>query len=186
MTGYARSRFGPAWADVDHNGCDTRNDVLNRDLTDKRWRTGTHGCVVVEGNLADPYSGTSIRFTKANADAVQIDHVVALGDAWQTGAAAWSDDRRTRFANDPLDLLAVDGPLNEAKGDADAASWLPPNHSARCAYVARQIAVKRKWGLWVTPAERDAMAKVLASCPATALPQADRKTAPPVRSGPFT
>jgi hypothetical protein len=168
--GYARDRFGPAWADVDHNGCDTRNDVLNRDLTAKRWRPGTHECVVVSGELADPYSGSLLSFAKAEAQAVQIDHVVALGDAWQTGASGWDDKRRTQFANDRLNLVAVDGRLNEAKGDADAASWLPPSQGARCAYVARQIAVKRKWQLWVTPAEHDAMADVLKSCPAARLP----------------
>ncbi len=169
-TAYRRARFGKAWADVDRNGCDTRNDILNRDLTAKTWRPGTHGCVVTSGTLADPYRGASLPFSKAQATAVQIDHVVALGDAWQTGASAWDDARRVQFANDPLELLAVDGPLNEAKGDADAASWLPPNRSFRCAYVARQIAVKAKWGLWVTPAEHDAMAAVLARCPAQPLP----------------
>ncbi len=170
-TGYTRDRFGPAWADVDRNGCDTRNDVLNRDLTNKQWRPRTRQCVVIEGDLLSPYTGSPLHFTKADASAVQIDHVVALADAWQTGAASWDDGRRTRFANDPLNLLAADGASNEAKGSSDAASWLPPNHAIRCAYVARQIAAKAKWKLWLTPAEHDAMARVLAPCPGELLPR---------------
>ena len=163
-TGYARTRFGPAWADVDHNGCDTRNDILNRDLTTKQWRSGTHNCVVVAGTLADPYTGATLPFIKARAADVQIDHIVALADAWQTGASAWNDAQREKFANDPDELLAVDGKANEAKGDADAATWLPPNHAFRCEYARRQIAVKRKYSLWVTQPEHDALAAVLASC----------------------
>jgi hypothetical protein len=175
MTGYSRRLFGPAWSDdasnvpYAHNGCDTRNDILNRDLTDKTWRTGTHDCVVVGGTLHDPYTDRVLSFTKSRATAVQIDHVVALGDAWQTGAQGWSSAKRLSFANDPLELLAVDGPTNERKGDADAASWLPPNKRFRCEYVARQIAVKVKYSLWVTSAERGAMQRVLAGCPAQPL-----------------
>jgi Protein of unknown function (DUF1524) len=170
-TGYARERFGPAWSDVDRNGCDTRDDILNRDLTAKRWRTGTHGCVVIAGLLADPYTGRPITFAKADAAAVQIDHVVALSDAWQKGAATWSVRRRLRFANDPLNLLAVDGPSNARKSDGDTATWLPPNRSYRCRFVARQVAVKAKWRLWVTAAERDAMVRVLARCPDQRVPR---------------
>ena len=166
-TGYARARFGPAWADVDNNGCDTRNDILNRDLMQKQWRAGTHGCVVVAGTLADPYTGATLPFAKARAADVQIDHVVALSDAWQTGASTWSDAKREQFANDRDELLAVDGPTNESKGDADAATWLPPNRAFRCDYAARQIAVKSRYGLWVTPAEHDALAGVLGDCART-------------------
>lgn len=187
--GYNRERFGPAWSDVDHNGCDQRDDVLNRDLAAKLWEPGTHDCVVVSGLLADPYTGRTIAFAKADAGAVQIDHVVALSDAWQTGAASWDDSRRVAFANDLLDLLAVDAATNEAKSDSDAASWLPPNTTFRCAYVARQVTVKATWGLWVTPAEHDAIAGVLAACPgepvATAGPpvqQAPPATSPPPAS----
>jgi hypothetical protein len=169
-TGYAREQFGPAWADVDRNGCDTRDDILNRDLTAKQWRPSTHGCVVIAGLLADPYTGRSIPFTKADAAAVQIDHVVALSDAWQKGAATWSPARRLAFANDPLNLLAVDGPSNAQKSDGDTATWLPPNRPYRCRFVARQVAVKAKWELWVTAAERDAMARVLAKCPEQRVP----------------
>jgi hypothetical protein len=170
MTGYSRDQFGPAWADVDGNGCDTRNDILARDLTGED--TGNDACTVLTGTLVDPYSGRVIHFHRGmgTSSRVQIDHVVALGDAWQTGAQQWTATRRAQFANDPLNLLAVDGPLNESKGDADAASWLPPNKSYRCHYVARQVAVKARYGLWVTSAEHDAIARILATCPAERLP----------------
>jgi uncharacterized protein DUF1524 len=164
-TGYARSRFGPAWYDADRNGCDTRNDVLHRDLQQTTLRAGTAGCVVLTGSLTDPYTGRRISFSKSRASAVQIDHVVALSDAWQTGAQQWTDARRLAFANDPRNLQATDGPTNEQKGDADAASWLPPNQAYRCIYVERPIGVKVAYGLWATPAERDAFRRVLGSCP---------------------
>ena len=170
-TGYSREAFGPRWADVDRNGCDTRNDVLNRDLAAKTWRAGTRQCVVVAGVLRDPYSGRRLVFAKADAEAVQIDHVVALSDAWQKGAAQWDAARREAFANDPLNLLAVDGPTNSQKSDGDAATWLPPRRSYRCRFVARQVAVKAKWGLSVTPAEHDAIGRVLARCPEQRVPR---------------
>ena len=169
-TGYSREEFGSRWADVDRNGCDTRDDVLNRDLVAKEWRPGTRGCVVIVGVLHDPYTGERLAFTKADAAAVQIDHVVALSDAWQKGAAQWDALRRRAFANDPLNLLAVDGPTNERKGDGDAATWLPPQRSYRCRFVARQVAVKAKWHLSVTPAEHDAIERVLAQCPQQRVP----------------
>jgi hypothetical protein len=168
-TGYSREEFGGGWVDTDDNGCDTRDDVLARDLTDVTFRPGTRDCVVLTGTLEDPYGGKRISFVRGErtSEAVQIDHVVALSDAWQKGAASWDAAERVQFANDPLELLAVDGPTNSAKGDGDAATWLPPDKSFRCTYVQRQIEVKAKYGLWVTPAEKDAMAGVLADCPAT-------------------
>lgn len=169
-TGYSRAEFGEAWTDVDHNGCDTRDDVLRRDLTDIQVRAATAGCVVVAGILADPYTGKRITFSKSAAAKVQIDHVVALSNAWQTGAQGWSDATRLDFANDPLELLAVDGTANQDKGDGDAATWLPPQKSFRCAYVSRQVAVKLRYHLWTTPAERDAIARVLQKCPDEQLP----------------
>jgi hypothetical protein len=153
---------------VDRNGCDTRNDVLRRDLVNVVFKAGTHGCVVLSGDLApEPYSGQQQHFVRGvgTSTQVQIDHVVALGDAWQKGAQQWSAAERLAFANDPLELLAVNGGLNQQKGDGDTATWLPPNKSYRCAYVARQVSVKAKYGLWVTAAERDAMARVLGACP---------------------
>ena len=172
-TGYDRALFGQAWADVDRNGCDTRNDILRRDLTRYTLKAGTHGCLVLKGTLNDPYTGTKISFVRgqATSNAVQIDHVVALSDAWQKGAQQMSQTRRTAFANDPLNLLAVDGPTNLRKGDGDAATWLPPRKAGRCAYVARQVAVKHRYGLSVTAAERDAMVRVLTACPGQALPR---------------
>jgi hypothetical protein len=178
-TGYEREEFGDGWVDTDRNGCDTRNDVLARDLTGERFRPGSD-CVVVSGTLDDPYSGRTIEFRRGEdtSDDVQIDHVVALSDAWQKGAQGWDADRRTTFANDPLNLLAVDGPLNMQKGDGDAATWLPPDRAYRCAYVARQVAVKVEYGLWMTAAERDAVAAVLAGCPDEPLPGSPAPPAP--------
>jgi hypothetical protein len=171
-TGYDRALFGPGWGDTDHNGCDTRNDILGRDLDGDAFKPGTHDCVVLTGGLTDPYSGRVIAFQRgvSTSELVQIDHVVPMSDAWQKGAQGWDAARRLAFANDPLNLLAVDGSLNMAKGDGDAATWLPPNKAYRCAYVARQVAVKVKYGLWMTQAEKDATATVLSSCPNEPLP----------------
>ncbi|MFI2753983.1 HNH endonuclease family protein [Cellulomonas sp. P22] len=164
-TGYERSLFGEAWADVDRNGCDTRNDVLRRDLTDVTFKEGTDGCTVQTGTLVDPYGGATIAFERGERSSeVQIDHVVALSDAWQKGAQQWTTEVRTAFANDPANLMAVDGPLNQQKGAGDAATWLPPLKGFRCVYVVRQIRVKAAYGLWVTAAERDAMTRELDRC----------------------
>ncbi|MFM9918850.1 DUF1524 domain-containing protein [Lacisediminihabitans sp. H27-G8] len=165
MTGYARvADFGAAWLDVDRNGCDTRNDILSRDLT---GTTMSGSCRVLTGELANPYLGTSMSFVRGSATSalVQIDHVVSLGDAWQTGAQQLTSAQRISLANDPINLLAVDARSNDQKGAGDAATWLPANKSFRCEYVARQISVKATYGLWVTTAEGEAMARVLASCP---------------------
>jgi hypothetical protein len=176
MTGYSRDQFGPAWADTDHNGCDQRNQVLARDMTNVEFKPGTHNCVVVAGRLSDPYTGKVIMFHRGEgtSEAVQIDHVVALGDAWQKGAQQLDPATRERLATDLLNLLAVDGRTNQQKSDGDAATWLPPNKAFRCAYVARQVAVKARYRLWVTAAEHDAIAGVLASCPNEPLPTTDK------------
>ncbi|MET8865363.1 HNH endonuclease family protein [Nonomuraea sp. NPDC004580] len=165
-TGFDRDKFGPAWSDVDRNGCDTRNDILKRDMEDETFKSGTHDCIVLTGTLQDPYSGKTITFKRGQttSSAVQIDHLVPLSDAWQKGAQQWSATKRKEFANDPLNLLAVDGPLNGQKSDSDAATWLPPRKAYRCAYIARQIDVKAKYGVWVTSAEKDAMKGILDSC----------------------
>ena len=165
-TGYARDQFGQRWADVNRNGCDTRNDILQRDLTNILFKPGTRNCVVLSGTLIDPYSGTKIDFVRGNVTSmeVQIDHVVALSNAWQTGAFKLTLEKRTAFANDPENLLAVKGTLNSQKGDGDAATWLPPLKSYRCTYVSKQIAVKAKYGLWVTAPEKAAMKSILAKC----------------------
>jgi Excalibur calcium-binding domain/Protein of unknown function (DUF1524) len=167
-TGYTRSQFGQSWYDTDRNGCDTRNDMLRRDLKSRQMR---NACKMLAGTLApDPYTGMSIRFVYGGASEVDIDHVVALSDAWQKGAATWAAGKRLALANDPLNLLAVDASANRSKGDGDAATWLPPNKAFRCTYVARQVAVKGKYGLWVTAAERDAITRVLRACPLMRLP----------------
>lgn len=170
LTGYDRVHdFGTAWFDVDRNGCDTRNDVLRRDLT---ATTGT-GCRVLTGTLHDPYTRAVIHFRRGarTSTAVQIDHVVALGEAWQTGAQRLTATQRRSLANDPVNLFAVDGPTNESKGDGDAATWLPPNKAFRCVYVAHQVAVKATYHLWVTHAERAAIERVLQTCPGKRAPK---------------
>jgi hypothetical protein len=160
-TGYSRAQFGDGWASA--GGCNTRDDILRRDLKDI---TAPDGCKVISGTLNDPYTGKTIQFTRgeSTSSAVQIDHVVALSNAWQTGAFQLPYETRLQLANDPLELLAVDGPANENKSDADAATWLPPNKSFRCQYAARQISVKQKYRLWVTQAEHDALNRILSSC----------------------
>ncbi|WP_431044004.1 HNH endonuclease family protein [Streptomyces sp. P1-3] len=167
-TGYDRREFGSSWVDTDRNGCGTRDDILRRDLDGVRFRDGD--CLVASGTLRnDPYTGRDVTFIRGRSK-VDIDHVVALSDAWQKGAAKWDRDKRVAFANDPLNLVAVDASANRRKGDGDAATWLPPNRAYRCGYVAHQVAVKRKYGVWVTPAEQAAMARVLNGCPDTGLP----------------
>ena len=165
-TGYARSQYGNGWSTT--SGCDTRNIILHRDLQNP---IVDEHCTVVSGILNDPYTGTVIVFTKGSSD-VQIDHVVALSDAWQTGAAGLERDLRIQLANDPMELIAVQGAANQQKSDGDAATWLPSNKSFRCQYVARQIAVKQKYTLWVIPTEKQAMSDVLSSCPGQELPSA--------------
>ena len=187
MTGYGRTQFGQAWTDdaavpAGHNSCGTRDDVLRRDLTSTVLDPKSHGCTVIRGALHDPYTGKTITFVRGNSTsaAVQVDHLVSLGDAWITGAQQLNAQQRTDLANDPLELEAVDGPTNERKGDGDAATWLPPNHSYRCMYVARQIAVKTKYHLWVTGPEKAALVRTLTTCPTQALPgETDRGVAVP-------
>jgi hypothetical protein len=161
--------FGPAWADDNddsdgHNGCDTRNDILHRDLTGIITRPATHDCVVIAGTLADPYSGTTITFAKADASAVQIDHIVPLHDAWELGAWSWSQQQRVDYANDPLVLLAVSGPANESKGDRLADRWRPQNVGKWCDYAQRTVAVHTKYHLPVTAPERSALSSMLGRC----------------------
>ena len=163
---YSRDEFGQRWADVDRNGCDTRNDILRRDLRSLQMKTSSPNCVVVGGILDDPYTGRTIDFHKGedSSDQVQIDHVVALADAWRSGAWQWDAPRRQEFANDPTNLLAVEGNANQDKGASRADQWLPPSARYRCAYVQRQIVVKTSWGLGATPREKKAMKAVLDHC----------------------
>lgn len=168
-TGYTRAQFGDGW--LLNGGCDMRNVILNRDLI---GAVVNDRCKVLKGTLFDPYTGMTIEFLRGDttSDLVQIDHVVALSNAWQTGAQLLTTDERIALANDPLELLAVDGGANQSKADADAASWLPANKQFRCQYVARQIAVKKRYRLWVTEAEKEAMSRVLSTCPDQMLPAA--------------
>lgn len=167
-TGYTREQF-PHWSDLNRNGCDTRNEILNRDLTKVIFKAGTRDCKVISGSLIDPYSGKEITFSSTKST-IDIDHVVALSNAWQTGAAYFDKTKRQLIANDPLNLLAVDSNLNRQKGDGDAATWLPPLKSYRCDYVARQIAVKAKYALWVTSPEKEAIVKILEKCVGQKIP----------------
>lgn len=172
-TGYSRDQFGPAWTDAvavegGSNGCDTRNDILRRDLTALTFKPGSGGCTVLTGMLADPYTGTNIEFQRGAGTSmeVQIDHVVALSDAWQKGAQQLDAPTRQDLANDPRNLQAAQGKANQQKSDGDAATWLPANKPYRCTYVARQVEVKAAYGLWVTSAEHDAIERVLRDCAA--------------------
>jgi hypothetical protein len=166
-TDYTRDKFGGDWSVT--KGCNTRNIILNRDLTDT---VVNDKCEVVSGTLNDPYTGKIIIFKRGSdtSGTIQIDHVVALSDAWQKGAQQITAQQRTSLANDPLELLAVDGPANLQKSDGDAATWLPSNKSFRCEYVARQIAVKQKYNLWMTKAEYDAISSILNKCSGQLLP----------------
>lgn len=178
-TGYERDNFGSAWADTDSNSCDTRDDILKRDLKDVKFKDGD--CEVASGELnPDPYTGKEVTFTRGHSK-VDVDHLVALSDAWQKGAQKWDASKRIALANDPLNLLAVDSATNRSKGDGDTATWLPPNKSYRCTYVAGQVAVKKKYGLWVTEAEKAAMKRVLSGCPDQTLPSGGNSTKAPAR-----
>ena len=170
--GYQRDAFGPAWTDDHngpggHNGCDTRNDVLTIQMTDVMIKHGTRGCVVIAGRLADPYTGGRIMFTKARAARVQVDHLYPLALAWDMGANDWIPQRRIDFANDQLlNLLAVDGATNQAKGDDGPGRWLPVNAEFRCAYVARFLRVAATYDLPITRDDAASIRHTAQGCPA--------------------
>lgn len=166
---YRRSAFGPAWTDDNtttwgDNGCRTRDDLLRRDLVDQHFTADDH-CRPASGVLPDPYTGKKISYQKGPS--VQADHVVSLGRSWQTGARFLSESQRINLANDPLNLLMVDGHTNESK--SDDVGWLPPNRSFDCRYLALQIAVISKYQLWHTPSEHRTIAAQLSSCPTMTL-----------------
>lgn len=169
-TGYSRNQFGQAWLDTDRNGCDTRSDLLIAQLVKKKM---SGRCKVMTGTLThDPYTNRTIVYVRGGkiANNVDIDHMVALSNAWVTGAAGKDVRVRAALANDPLNLRAVDPTANRTKGDGDAATWLPANKAFRCTYVATQVAVKAKYKLWVTKAEKDAITRVLNTCPTMKAP----------------
>lgn len=184
-TGYDRDQFGSAWTDDvavqgGRNGCDTRNDVLRRDLEDLQVQSGTNGCVAQTGSLTDPFTGAVMPFVRGedSGSQIHIDHIVSLSNAWETGAQQLDAGKRKNLANDPLNLWAVNGTANQQKGDGDAATWLPPNKSVRCELIAHQIAVKAKYELWVTQPEAEAMNRVLSACPGQGVPT-DNQVATP-------
>jgi hypothetical protein len=160
--GYRRSEFGHGWTDTDRNGCLTRDDILSRDLIEVSRRSR---CVVVAGVLTDPYTGQRVQFSKGRPDRVQIDHIVALAEAWRSGADRWTPDLRVQFANDPLELLATAGAVNDGKGDQDAGTWSPADRHHACVYARRVLAVKVRYSLTVDRRERDALAEDVAGCP---------------------
>lgn len=168
---YNRDAFGQRWSDdvtveFGHNGCDTRNDILRRDLTGVVVKEGTYGCVALSGVLEDPYSGLAIDFQRGQgtSEQVQIDHVVALADAWYAGAYAWDDQTRRNFANDPINLQATYGRENQSKSAKTADNWLPSNRDYHCTYAQRQINIKHTYGLEVTVKERLGLRKALQTC----------------------
>jgi len=164
--GYERDAFGDGWKDPDANGCDARNDILARDLLQPVFKPGTHDCVVTSGTLHDPYTGTTIAFVRGQdtSEAVQIDHVVPLSWSWAHGSATWTADERMRFANDPANLRAVDGPTNGSKSDSGPGDWLPPDASYDCAYVSSFVTVLTSYSLSIDEADADGIRKVLSTC----------------------
>ena len=163
-TNYSREEFYSNWPIIE--GCNLRQRILKRELGDTAVLAGDK-CTVTAGEFDEPYTGSHLVFYQKSdlSSGLQIDHVVALSDAWQKGAQYMSAEDRYAMATDPLNLLAVDSKANQNKSDGDAATWLPKNKAFRCQYIARQISVKHKYHLWVTQAEHDAMARILTTCP---------------------
>lgn len=161
-TDYSREQFYSGWPNVD--GCSLRQRIIRREFGESAV---LNECNVMAGEYDEPYTGEHMVFTEREqiSKGIQIDHVVALSDAWQKGAHNISAEKRYELATDPLNLLAVDGDANKKKSDGDAATWLPSNKKFRCQYVARQVSVKYKYSLWVTEAEKNAISKVLENCP---------------------
>lgn len=171
---YRRGAFGDAWEDDNdapggRNGCDTRNDILNRDLEDKIY-VATRRCpqAVAGGTLRDPYTNATIAFVRGNrvGASVQIDHLVPLAFAWDMGARDWTEPMRIRFANDPANLLAVAGGANQDKGDQPPGDWMPPNAAFWCQYAVAFIAVVRGYGLPVDEASAHRLRDASSDCPA--------------------
>lgn len=163
---YDRDHFGQRWADVDRHGCDTRNDTLRRDLDDLVVREGTQGCVAQSGLLVDPYTGREFVFERGSAHAgeLHVDHIVALADAWGKGAEDWTEEERTWFANDPMNLVVTFGQVNQSKGASDAGSWVPPDESAWCGFAVHVVWVKQEYELAVTTNEAAALERLLRTC----------------------
>ncbi|WP_441959950.1 HNH endonuclease family protein [Mycolicibacterium houstonense] len=170
---YRRAAFGDSWDDDNsapggHNGCDTRNDILNRDLADKTF-VAIKRCptAVATGRLHDPYTNEVVSFVRGNqvGASVQIDHIVPLALAWDLGARDWPDDLRLRFANDPANLLAVAGKANQDKGDQEPAHWMPPNRAFWCQYAVQVAEVLRGYALPVDAASAVVLREAAGTCP---------------------
>ena len=172
VSGYDRDLFQWNKFDEDGDGCDTRNDILARDLDNISKQDK---CVVLSGILDDPYTGDRIDFQRGQSTSskVQIDHIVALSDAWNSGASHWNESKLRAFGNDPYNLAAVDGTANTQKSNSSADEWLPANAAARCLYVATQVGVKEHYALTVTQTEAQKMREVLGSCPTQSIPQSN-------------
>ncbi|GAA1937388.1 HNH endonuclease family protein [Brevibacterium antiquum] len=147
---------------------DTRNDVLNRDFDDITY-VHDDDCQIATGTLADPYTGETIDFTRGPSTSaeVQIEHIVSLGYTYRMGAKDWTQDKREAIANDPANLIAVDGPANQSKSDLGPEDWMPTdsgNPAYDCTFVARYAFVADKYELPVTPADRKAMTSTIKAC----------------------
>lgn len=163
-TGYSRAAFGQAWKDLNHVGCDVRNQLLKASLREVKLKAGTHGCVVLSGKFQDPYTGKEVSFVRGNGALADVDHIAALQDVWVKGAQSWTAEKRQQFAVDPANLVLVSAKANRAKGSADLATWLPPNRAYWCEYAARTVVVKAKYGVWMTPAEHRRAEQILTGC----------------------
>jgi hypothetical protein len=159
---YARDAFGGGWTDPDHNGCDARQDAI-RAATTNRVMAGP--CKITQGDIRDRYTGRT--YPHANPSAFDIDHVVALHDAWNSGASSWTRARRIAFANDPADLVLTTASANRSKGDQDPSQWAPASHDGACFYARTYRAIKLRWRLHTTPAQRAAIRRTLATCTGT-------------------
>jgi len=166
-TGYKREYF-KHWVDEDSDGCNTREEVLIRDSTTKP-QVDRYGCKVIAGNWYSPYDARKL----TEPSDIDIDHMVALKEAWDSGANVWSASTRQRFANDLTDsrsLIAVTDSVNRSKGDRDPSNWLPPNRGYWCEYLSRWVAVKARWGLSMDQSEAGRVRKLLQNdCATTAI-----------------
>lgn len=159
---YSRDEFGTGWTDPDHNGCDARQDAI-RAATTNRVTAGP--CKITRADIRDRYSGRT--YPAANPSAFDIDHIVALHDAWNSGASSWTRARRVAFANDPADLVLTTASANRSKGDQDPSQWAPATHDGACFYARTYRAIKLRWRLHTTPAQRSAVRRTLATCTGT-------------------
>lgn len=158
MHGYRPSKFPDD--DSDANGCDTRDDVLARDLGDVH-RDGS--CTVTSGTLRDPYTGRTVRYRRDHPGTVRVEHVVPLPVAWRSGASDWDQAERTRFANDADTLVAVAARTARDRGERPPDRWRPARRY-QCAFAQRYVTVAHDYDLTVTKAQHDALDTMLGGC----------------------